>query len=100
MDGEVPRDWHRGNQRLRSSRKRRKRLKWSERIVDWTRNLVAFLFSNVGIVCLVVGYTIAGAFLFAGIEANFSLNITSEVSNLRNDTAIKLWKLTYEVGPL
>lgn len=62
--------------------------------MDWTRALIAFLFSNVGIVCLVVGYTIAGAFLFTHIEGRNNLDIVGDVIRLRNVTAATLWELT------
>lgn len=87
------RSWQRGSYRGRSGRRRkRKRKLWGERIADWTRALIAFLFSNVGIVCLVVGYTIAGAFLFTHIEGR-SLD-AGNVIKLRNFTAATLWELT------
>ncbi|XP_012064289.1 PREDICTED: TWiK family of potassium channels protein 18 [Atta cephalotes] len=88
----VSRSWQRGSYRGRSGRRRkRKRKPWGERIADWIRTLIAFLFSNVGIVCLVVGYTIAGAFLFIYIEGT-SLNV--DLIELRNSTAVSLWELT------
>ncbi|XP_066584788.1 potassium channel subfamily K member 18 isoform X5 [Prorops nasuta] len=86
--------------RVGSYRRRRKRRRkpWPSRIADWTRALIAFLFSNVGIVCLVVGYTIAGAFLFTYIETDSdaipSNNPTLNVHELRNLAATTLWELT------
>lgn len=56
--------------------------------------MIAFLFSNVGIVCLVVGYTIAGAFLFTHIEGRNSRDVAGDVIRLRNETADTLWELT------
>lgn len=92
------RSWQRGSYRSRSGRRRkRKRKPWGERIADWTRTLIAFLFSNVGIVCLVVGYTIAGAFLFTHIEGRNNLDVAGDVIRLRNVTAATLWELTSEV---
>nr|XP_033204105.1 uncharacterized protein LOC117164827 [Bombus vancouverensis nearcticus] len=89
------RNWQRGNYRVRGGRRRKRRRKpWGERIADWTRALIAFLFSNVGIVCLVVGYTIAGAFLFTHIEGRNNLDIVGNVIRLRNVTAATLWELT------
>lgn len=91
------RSWQRGSYRSRSGRRRkRKRKPWGERIADWTRTLIAFLFSNVGIVCLVVGYTIAGAFLFTHIEGRNNLDVAGDVIRLRNVTAATLWELTSE----
>ncbi|XP_076160410.1 TWiK family of potassium channels protein 18 [Ptiloglossa arizonensis] len=101
MEGDRPpyssssRNWQRGSYRGRTGRRRkRKRKPWGERIADWTRTLIAFLFSNVGIVCLVVGYTIAGAFLFTHIEGRNSLDVAGDVIRLRNMTAATLWELT------
>lgn len=91
----ASRSWQRGSYRSRGGRRRkRKRKPWNERIADWTRALIAFLFSNVGIVCLVVGYTIAGAFLFTHIEGRTSSDVASDVIKLRNLTAATLWELT------
>ncbi|XP_015185396.1 PREDICTED: TWiK family of potassium channels protein 9-like isoform X3 [Polistes dominula] len=85
----------RGSYRFQNERRKRKRRKpWNEKICDWSRALIAFLFSNVGIVCLVVGYTIVGAFLFTYIEAKDSLDISGDVVKQRNITAAKLWDLT------
>ncbi|XP_029159211.1 TWiK family of potassium channels protein 18 [Nylanderia fulva] len=89
------RSWQRGSSRTRSGRRRKRRRKpWGERIIDWTRALVAFLFSNVGIVCLVVGYTIAGAFLFVHIESKTTSDVANDVIKRRNLTAAILWELT------
>ncbi|XP_072757710.1 potassium channel subfamily K member 15 [Anoplolepis gracilipes] len=89
------RSWQRGSYRGRSGRRRKRRRKpWGERILDWTRALIAFLFSNVGIVCLVVGYTIAGAFLFTHIEGKTNPDVADDFIRLRNLTAATLWELT------
>ncbi|XP_074109352.1 uncharacterized protein LOC141534114 [Cotesia typhae] len=79
---------------IRRKRKRHKPL--GEKIGDWFRAFLAFLFSNVGIVCLVVGYTIAGAFIFEAIEGSHNRKIGNgyDVPSSRNETALHLWKLT------
>jgi hypothetical protein len=41
---------------------------FGERIKDFLRWLAAFLFTQVGVCALVVGYTIVGAFVFSSIE--------------------------------
>lgn len=84
----------------RSRRRKRRRKPWGERVLDWSRALIAFLFSNVGIVCLVVGYTIAGAFLFTHIEGKTSSDVAGDVIALRNLTAATLWELTSKVKDL
>lgn len=85
---------------IRRKRKRHKPL--GEKIGDWFRAFLAFLFSNVGIVCLVVGYTIAGAFIFEAIEGSHNRKIGNgyDVPSSRNETALHLWKLTTKVNIL
>lgn len=91
----------RQQERRTSRHKRHKKQRvWSERLVDGFRSFVAFLFSNVGIVCLVVGYTITGAFIFSAIEGTHELTVInrrSNVSIIRNSTATTLWNLTSKV---
>jgi hypothetical protein len=52
------------------------------------------MFSNVGIIGLVVGYTIAGAFVFRAIEGREGKSVNARVLRLRNETALKLWELS------
>jgi hypothetical protein len=52
------------------------------------------MFSNVGIIGLVVGYTIAGAFVFRAIEGGQGPPVNAKVLLLRNETALKLWELS------
>ncbi|XP_015524425.1 potassium channel subfamily K member 16 [Neodiprion lecontei] len=83
------------SRRWRGSYRRRRKKPWAERLADWTRNFIAFLFSNVGIVCLVVGYAVAGAAIFYYIEGEMcqkTLNVT------RNEIADKLWNYTSRVN--
>lgn len=93
--GTSRRDWREGSRKI--IRKRRKPL--GEKLADWFRAFIAFLFSNVGIVCLVVGYTIAGAFIFEAIEGSHNRKIANgnDVTFSRNKTAQQLWKLTAKV---
>jgi hypothetical protein len=52
------------------------------------------MFSNVGIIGLVVGYTIAGAFMFRAIEGGERPAANAKVLRIRNETALKLWELS------
>ncbi|XP_024943239.1 two pore potassium channel protein sup-9 [Cephus cinctus] len=90
------RSWSSSSRRWRGSYRRKRRKPWGERLADWTRNFIAFLFSNVGIVGLVVGYTIAGAFVFTAIEGKHSLKRSGDVARLRYFTASNLWEVTLE----
>jgi hypothetical protein len=76
--------------RYGSSRYRKK--SWGQKCKEYFREFLAFMFSNVGIIGLVVGYTIAGAFVFRAVEGDSELHATSVV-DLRNKTALKLWHL-------
>jgi hypothetical protein len=52
------------------------------------------MFSNVGIIGLVVGYTIAGAFVFKAIEGGDAPSANAIVLEFRNKTALRLWDLS------
>ncbi|KAF4518697.1 hypothetical protein B566_EDAN013716 [Ephemera danica] len=60
------------------------------------------MFSNVGIIGLVVGYTICGAFMFKAIEGGDASDerkaLIFEVVEFRNNTAEQLWKITNELS--
>ena len=86
----------RRNRRQDGGRKRKRH--WSEKLLDALRSFIAFLFSNVGIVCLVVGYTLAGAFIFRKIEGGRVVSRIN-VSAVRHTTVVSLWQLTTEVRP-
>lgn len=80
----------------RSLRGRTRKKPFCERLKDYLRTFVAFMFSNIGIVGLVIGYTIAGAFIFIEIEGEHSKQRTYDVFRTRNATAVRLWDLTYK----
>lgn len=56
------------------------------------------MFSNVGIIGLVVGYTIAGSFIFRAIESNGEESKASEMKIKRQLTVANLWKATCEIN--
>ncbi|XP_034827491.1 potassium channel subfamily K member 18 [Maniola hyperantus] len=70
---------------------RRKR-RLASRIRNYVRSLLAFLFSNVGIIVLVVAYTIAGAFMFQAIEDASEIERVNNMSRERDSTAQYLWQ--------
>ena len=61
---------------------------------DAFRSFVAWVFSNVGICVLVVGYLIIGALTFQTIEGPEEVNITYRVGAYRKDIVQKLWEIT------
>ncbi|CAH0387891.1 unnamed protein product [Bemisia tabaci] len=72
----------------------RRQKSWSEKCEDYLRQFVAFLFSNIGIICLVVGYTIGGAVMFQYIEGPLYSSRVQNIVEFRNRTADVLWELT------
>lgn len=68
-----------------------------EKIKDFLRHFVAFMFSNVGIIGLVVGYSIVGALIFQKIEGGNKSRQThreEDAAVLLNLTANELWNVT------
>ncbi|XP_004922764.2 potassium channel subfamily K member 3 isoform X3 [Bombyx mori] len=70
---------------------RRKR-RLASRIRAYIRGLLSFLFSNVGVIVLVVAYTIAGAFMFQAIEGESEMERMTHMALERNNTAENLWQ--------
>ncbi|KAG6448429.1 hypothetical protein O3G_MSEX005475 [Manduca sexta] len=70
---------------------RRKR-RLASRARAYLRALLAFLFSNVGVIVLVVAYTIAGAFMFKAIEGASERDRVTHMETERNNTAEYLWQ--------
>ncbi|XP_032527599.2 potassium channel subfamily K member 15 [Danaus plexippus] len=70
---------------------RRKR-RLASRVRHYLRALLAFLFSNVGVVVLVVAYTIAGAFMFQAIEGASEMERVNNMTRERDITAQYLWQ--------
>ncbi|CAG9791693.1 unnamed protein product [Diatraea saccharalis] len=69
---------------------RRKR-RLAARVRDCARQMLAFLFSNVGVIVLVVLYTIAGAFMFQAIEGAAQMERENNMTRERDNTAQYLW---------
>ena len=67
---------------------------------DAFRAFVAWVFSNVGICVLVVGYLMIGAFMFRVIEAPEELNVVYRVGDYRKETVQKLWLITERLNTL
>ena len=88
---------------IRSSRRPRsthippRKTVW-ERFKDGFRSVIAFVFSNVGICVLVLGYLILGAFMFEHLEAE-DLGV-SPVVERRALTVLRLWNITERYNTL
>lgn len=79
--------------RKRSFRRRQKP-PFAERAKDHCRKFTAFMFSNVGIILLVVVYTIAGAFMFIAIEGHEAMERSAESNKEKTQLAMKLWNIS------
>ncbi|XP_063851120.1 potassium channel subfamily K member 16-like [Scylla paramamosain] len=74
-----------------------------EKIKDCCRSTIAFVFSNVGVCGLMVGYTIMGAFLFSHIEKEEEedgTEVVIDADDLRNKTIERLWNVTVALNVL
>jgi len=70
-----------------------------QRFKDGFRNVIAFIFSNVGICVLVIGYLILGAFMFQHIEEPESVEESPVVSK-RQTAVMRLWNITERYNTL
>ncbi|XP_037786407.1 TWiK family of potassium channels protein 7-like [Penaeus monodon] len=73
---------------------------FGEKVKDCCRSTIAFIFSNVGVCGLMVGYTIMGAFVFQYIEAPHETTTMRSVDRIRNQTIQQLWNITVEYNVL
>lgn len=83
--------------RKRSSRRNsRPKKSWIQKCKDCLRQLLAFLFSNVGIICLVVGYTSAGAVMFMKIEGEGGEqnDFMSRLNRSYDETLENIWSIS------
>ncbi|CAH1382271.1 hypothetical protein MTP99_006204 [Tenebrio molitor] len=79
-------------------RQRRYERPFAKKCKDLCRQFIAFLFSNVGIIGLVVSYTIAGAFIFRYVEKRHQDQLRLDVLRIRNETVSKFWNKTLEMN--
>ncbi|EFA08415.2 TWiK family of potassium channels protein 7-like Protein [Tribolium castaneum] len=79
-------------------RQRRYERPFAKKCKDLCRQFIAFLFSNVGIIGLVVSYTIAGAFIFRFVEKKYQMQVRLDVLRIRNETVSKFWNKTLEMN--
>ncbi|KAK4878871.1 hypothetical protein RN001_011377 [Aquatica leii] len=77
-----------------SLKRRKYKKRWTEKCKDYVRNFLAFMFSNIGIIGLVVGYTVAGAFIFIYIEGDAEVLLRRTISMQRNHKADTIWSIT------
>lgn len=71
-----------------------------QKFKDFVRSVLAFTFSNVGIIVLVIGYLLMGAAVFEEIEGPGEVGIEFFVTKYRNNTVKRLWHITEKYNTL
>jgi len=61
---------------------------------SYLASILKFLVSHIGLVSLVVGYTILGAFAFARLEAAREVEVKTGMRRVRRDVSLQLWNMT------
>lgn len=72
----------------------------SGKCLYYLRNIATFLVSHIGLVSLVVGYCIMGAFTFEALEARHEIEVKHEMRKVREDVTDDLWRYTYKMDVL
>ena len=72
----------------------------SGKCLYYLRNIATFLVSHIGLVSLVVGYCIMGAFTFEALEAQHEIEVKHEMRKVREDVTDDLWRYTYKMDVL
>ena len=84
---------------LRSNRASKAKSYWQQ-FKEGFKALIAFVFSNVGICVLVIGYLLAGAVCFQAIEGPSEVGVRFHVTEYRNKTVQTLWKITEQYNTI
>ena len=66
----------------------------TDKCLNYFKQFIAFLFSHVGLCCLVVGYSILGGFIFRALEAPSEMKVKANVKVIRQEFVSKLWNIT------
>lgn len=72
----------------------------SKKCANCCKKTFAFLVSHIGLCSLVVGYSIAGGFIFKELEAPFEVKQRNNVAAKRKYFVEKLWNVTEELNIL
>jgi len=72
----------------------------TKRCVNCCKRFLAFLFSTIGLCCLMVGYTIIGGFIFRSLEAPNEVAIKNDIRLSLSYHVEWLWNVTEEMNVL
>lgn len=64
------------------------------------RSFAAFLFSTIGLTCLLVGYVMLGGIVFVQLESDNEQQTASDMENVKRDHIRLLWTLTEQLNVL
>lgn len=70
----------------------------SQKCTICCKKFTAFLFSTIGLSCLLVAYTIVGGFIFVELEAEYEKSKKHNIVIQRKHHLQKLWNMTEEVN--
>jgi hypothetical protein len=79
-------------------RRRERNRRQRQRIVSCCKQLVAFLFSHVGLAAMVVAYSIMGGFLFQALEAPAEHRVRLHIVRVRDDKINEIWQLAKDMA--
>ena len=85
------------NTRLTSRRESKVRQR-QKKVINCCKKFIAFMFSHIGLCSLMVGYSIAGGFIFQKLEAPYEIEKNNEMENLRKTILQNIWDLAFEVN--
>ena len=71
-----------------------------QRFKSAVRQTLAFLFTQVGVCCLVAAYMILGAVIFAAVEAESQMREAELAAEQRKEFAADLWNVTLHTNVL
>ncbi len=71
-----------------------------EKCMNYCKKFLAFLFSTIGLTCLLVGYTILGGLIFMKLEAENEELVKSDLVKVRAEYVQHLWNITEKLNVL
>ena len=80
--------------------KRTRSYSFCQRVRHGIRRVLAFLFTQVGVCCLIGAYMVLGAFLFAAIESKSQMQEAYIALQMRKQFSKELWNVTYHTNVL
>ena len=69
-----------------------------QNVFGFGKRILVFTFSHVGLVCVVIGYSIFGAVIFQALESPNEIQNRVIINEIRNATKYKLWQTTKDLN--